>query len=178
MPASPAAQPRTGEQRFTVACSDNKWLGVSVLLWRGDVQLIAPVAKPLQVVLTSWSGDYRQYDLQIPRATSSKLANKAQQRPRQTRILTGRNGSALPNATLLPLTPPQYALCGNALQGLAKSIAWDGEGATCLMEVTCRGATDEAAANAVARSIAGSSLVKAAVYGHDPNWGRIACAAG
>ena len=64
------------------------------------------------------------------------------------------------------------------LQGLAKSIAWDGEGATCLMEVTCLGASDEAAANAVARSIAGSSLVKAAVYGHDPNWGRIACAAG
>ena len=63
-------------------------------------------------------------------------------------------------------------------QGLAKSIAWDGEGATCLMEVTCRGAADEGAANAVARSIAGSSLVKAAVYGHDPNWGRIACAAG
>ena len=63
-------------------------------------------------------------------------------------------------------------------QGLAKSIAWDGEGATCLMEVTCSGAADETAANAVARSIAGSSLVKAAVYGHDPNWGRIACAAG
>jgi len=64
------------------------------------------------------------------------------------------------------------------LQGLAKSIAWDGEGATCLMEVSCTGAADESAANAVARSIAGSSLVKAAVYGHDPNWGRIACAAG
>ena len=63
-------------------------------------------------------------------------------------------------------------------QGLAKSIAWDGEGATCLMEVTCGGAADETAANAVARSIAGSSLVKAAIYGHDPNWGRIACAAG
>ena len=64
------------------------------------------------------------------------------------------------------------------LQGLAKSIAWDGEGATCLMEVSCTGAPDETAANALARSIAGSSLVKAAVYGHDPNWGRIACAAG
>lgn len=64
------------------------------------------------------------------------------------------------------------------LQGLAKSIAWDGEGATCLMEISCTGAADEAAANAVARSVAGSSLVKAAVFGHDPNWGRIACAAG
>jgi glutamate N-acetyltransferase / amino-acid N-acetyltransferase len=69
-------------------------------------------------------------------------------------------------------------LPASMLQGLAKSIAWDGEGATCLMEVSCSGAADETAANAVARSIAGSSLVKAAVYGHDPNWGRIACAAG
>ena len=78
----------------------------------------------------------------------------------------------------------QFASCCRAKlpacmpQGLAKSIAWDGEGATCLMEVSCSGAADDTAANAVARSIAGSSLVKAAVYGHDPNWGRIACAAG
>ena len=46
------------------------------------------------------------------------------------------------------------------------------------MEVMARGAPDEAAANAVARSIAGSSLVKAAIYGHDPNWGRILAAVG
>lgn len=64
------------------------------------------------------------------------------------------------------------------LQGLAKSVAWDGEGATCLIEVTARGAPDDAAAAIIARSVAASSLVKAAVYGHDPNWGRIACAAG
>ncbi|KAK9864821.1 hypothetical protein WJX84_011709, partial [Apatococcus fuscideae] len=64
------------------------------------------------------------------------------------------------------------------LQGLAKSVAWDGEGATCLIEVTAKGAPDDAAAAIIARSVAASSLVKAAVYGHDPNWGRIACAAG
>ena len=64
------------------------------------------------------------------------------------------------------------------LQGLAKSIAWDGEGATCLMEVTCRGATSRADANRVAKSVAGSSLVKSAIFGWDPNWGRIAAAAG
>ncbi|KAK9865988.1 hypothetical protein WJX84_002281 [Apatococcus fuscideae] len=64
------------------------------------------------------------------------------------------------------------------LQGLAKSVAWDGEGATCLIEVTAKGAQDDAAAAIIARSVAASSLVKAAVYGHDPNWGRIACAAG
>ncbi|XVF55327.1 hypothetical protein PTKIN_Ptkin06aG0028200 [Pterospermum kingtungense] len=64
------------------------------------------------------------------------------------------------------------------MQGLAKSIAWDGEGATCLIEVTVTGAEEEAEAGKIARSVAASSLVKAAVYGRDPNWGRIAAAAG
>ncbi|GAB4822124.1 hypothetical protein N2152v2_009170 [Parachlorella kessleri] len=64
------------------------------------------------------------------------------------------------------------------LQGMAKAIAWDGEGATVLVEVECTGAPDDAAAGTVAKSIAGSSLVKSAIFGHDPNWGRIAAAAG
>ncbi|KGN58890.1 arginine biosynthesis bifunctional protein ArgJ, chloroplastic [Cucumis sativus] len=64
------------------------------------------------------------------------------------------------------------------MQGLAKSIAWDGEGATCLIEITVTGANSEADAAKIARSVAGSSLVKSAVYGRDPNWGRIAAAAG
>lgn len=70
-------------------------------------------------------------------------------------------------------------LCLDAvMQGLAKSIAWDGEGATCLIEVRVTGANSEAEAAIIARSVASSSLTKAAVYGRDPNWGRIACAAG
>jgi glutamate N-acetyltransferase/amino-acid N-acetyltransferase len=64
------------------------------------------------------------------------------------------------------------------LQGLAKSIAWDGEGATVLIECEVLGAPDDDAANKVAKSVVGSSLVKSAVFGHDPNWGRIAAAAG
>jgi len=64
------------------------------------------------------------------------------------------------------------------LQGLAKSIAWDGEGATCLLEVTVSGAASDADARLAAKAVASSSLTKAAVFGHDPNWGRIACAAG
>ncbi len=63
-------------------------------------------------------------------------------------------------------------------QHLAKAIARDGEGATCLIEVEVSGATDEEAASLVARTIAGSSLVKSAVFGRDPNWGRIGAAAG
>ena len=64
------------------------------------------------------------------------------------------------------------------LQGLAKSVAWDGEGATCLLEVTVAGAASDADARLAAKAVASSSLTKAAVFGHDPNWGRIACAAG
>ncbi|HEY9853303.1 MAG TPA: bifunctional ornithine acetyltransferase/N-acetylglutamate synthase [Leptolyngbyaceae cyanobacterium] len=63
-------------------------------------------------------------------------------------------------------------------QYLAKAIARDGEGATCLIEVVVTGATDDKSARQVARTIAGSSLVKSAVFGRDPNWGRIAGAAG
>ncbi|MBD2015629.1 bifunctional ornithine acetyltransferase/N-acetylglutamate synthase [Microcoleus sp. FACHB-53] len=63
-------------------------------------------------------------------------------------------------------------------QHLAKAIARDGEGATCLIEVQVSGAGDDKAARQIARSIAGSSLVKSAIFGRDPNWGRIAAAAG
>ena len=63
-------------------------------------------------------------------------------------------------------------------QYLAKAIARDGEGATCLVEVQVSGALNDKEAAAVARTIAGSSLVKSAIFGRDPNWGRIAAAAG
>jgi len=63
-------------------------------------------------------------------------------------------------------------------QHLAKAIARDGEGASCLIEVQVTGADSDADARLIARTIAGSSLVKSAVFGRDPNWGRIAAAAG
>jgi glutamate N-acetyltransferase / amino-acid N-acetyltransferase len=63
-------------------------------------------------------------------------------------------------------------------QHLAKAIARDGEGATCLIEVQVSGASNEQAANQIAKTIVGSSLVKSAIFGRDPNWGRIAAAAG
>jgi glutamate N-acetyltransferase / amino-acid N-acetyltransferase len=63
-------------------------------------------------------------------------------------------------------------------QYLAKAVARDGEGATCLIEVKVSGALENQSASTVAKTIAGSSLVKSAVFGRDPNWGRIAAAAG
>jgi glutamate N-acetyltransferase/amino-acid N-acetyltransferase len=61
---------------------------------------------------------------------------------------------------------------------LAKEIARDGEGATHLIEAVVEGARSRDDAVRVARAIASSSLIKAMVYGLDPNWGRLACAAG
>ncbi len=61
---------------------------------------------------------------------------------------------------------------------LAKQVARDGEGATTLITVTVKSARTEDEAMRAARSVAGSSLVKAAVHGRDPNWGRILSAIG
>lgn len=61
---------------------------------------------------------------------------------------------------------------------LARELARDGEGATKLIEVRVEGAADEADARRVARAVAGSLLVKTAVHGCDPNWGRVLTAAG
>lgn len=63
-------------------------------------------------------------------------------------------------------------------RSLAVQIAADGEGATRLIEVVVTGAPEEEDAAAVARTIVGSPLVKTAVYGEDPNWGRVIAAAG
>ncbi|BAZ44843.1 arginine biosynthesis bifunctional protein ArgJ [Chondrocystis sp. NIES-4102] len=70
------------------------------------------------------------------------------------------------------------AMLTEVCQYLAKAIARDGEGATCLIEVQVSGAQDDQAANQIAKTIVSSSLVKSAVFGRDPNWGRIAAAAG
>jgi len=61
---------------------------------------------------------------------------------------------------------------------LARAMACDGEGATKLLEVQVINASQEQDARLAARAIAGSSLVKTAVFGQDANWGRIFCAAG
>jgi glutamate N-acetyltransferase/amino-acid N-acetyltransferase len=63
-------------------------------------------------------------------------------------------------------------------KSLAKMVVIDGEGATKLIEVVVTGAKDDAEARAAARSIVASNLVKAAVFGADPNFGRILAALG
>ena len=95
---------------------------------------------------------------------------------------TSTNDTVLAFSAGEPLAEPDHALLElgltQAMQELACAIARDGEGATCLIEVRVEGAVDEASALQIARTICGSSLVKTAVHGRDPNWGRIVAAAG
>ncbi len=65
-----------------------------------------------------------------------------------------------------------------ACKVLAKHIAGDGEGATALLEVKVEGASTLDDARTIARSVAKSNLVKSALHGKDPNWGRIVAAVG
>ena len=64
------------------------------------------------------------------------------------------------------------------MEALAKMIAADGEGAGRLMTCTVTNAADEHTAETLAMSICSSSLVKAAMFGADANWGRVLCAMG
>lgn len=61
---------------------------------------------------------------------------------------------------------------------LAKMLAADGEGATKLVEISVVGARNDAVARTIARKISTSNLLKCAIFGEDPNWGRVVAAAG
>ena len=61
----------------------------------------------------------------------------------------------------------------SACAGLARQLIADAEGASHDIEIVVQGASDESAGEAVARSVARSNLFKAAVFGNDPNWGRV-----
>ncbi|HIW77246.1 MULTISPECIES: bifunctional glutamate N-acetyltransferase/amino-acid acetyltransferase ArgJ [Gordonibacter] len=93
------------------------------------------------------------------------------------------NGAAAP-AGVQSFAPGSPALAAfqqalNAVcQNLARQMAADGEGATRLVTVNVTGAANQADADAAARAVANSPLVKTAVYGHDANWGRVAMAIG
>jgi glutamate N-acetyltransferase / amino-acid N-acetyltransferase len=90
------------------------------------------------------------------------------------------NGAA--GGDTLTLDSPDWSAFADAVESvarsLAKEIARDGEGATRLVEVDVEGAEDEASAAALAKSVVGSNLVKAAVFGEDANWGRVLTAMG
>ncbi|HEV2473519.1 MAG TPA: bifunctional glutamate N-acetyltransferase/amino-acid acetyltransferase ArgJ, partial [Chthonomonadales bacterium] len=89
-------------------------------------------------------------------------------------LLAGGNGPAISDVEFEDFSEAVTRLCVT----LAKKIARDGEGATKLIEVAVYGAATEQDARQIARTIAESPLVKTAIFGCDPNWGRILMAVG
>jgi glutamate N-acetyltransferase/amino-acid N-acetyltransferase len=90
--------------------------------------------------------------------------------------------SGLSGVCISDTSSPLYKDFSDVLEAvmlhLAKAIARDGEGATKLVEIRVTGALSDLAARAVAKTIAESPLVKTALFGNDPNWGRLMAAAG
>jgi glutamate N-acetyltransferase/amino-acid N-acetyltransferase len=92
--------------------------------------------------------------------------------------LTSTNDSVFLQATGAAGKPLPDGLLDQVLLQLAMEVLADGEGATRVARVDVSGAADAEEAERVARTIANSQLVQTAVFGHDPNWGRIVQAAG
>jgi glutamate N-acetyltransferase/amino-acid N-acetyltransferase len=90
--------------------------------------------------------------------------------------------SGLSGVCISDTSSPLYKDFSDVLEAvmlhLAKAIARDGEGATKLVEIRITGAPSDPEARAVAKTIAESPLVKTALFGNDPNWGRLMAAAG
>ncbi|MBN2036522.1 MAG: bifunctional glutamate N-acetyltransferase/amino-acid acetyltransferase ArgJ [Chitinispirillaceae bacterium] len=90
-------------------------------------------------------------------------------------LASGASGvSALCNGDLQVFEQGLFSVCND----LCGKIAADGEGATKRVEVLVRGAATEEGARRAAKAVANSTLTKCALFGNDPNWGRIACAVG
>ena len=128
---------------------------------------------------------YLTCDAGVPMEVWQAMVRRAVQRSFNAITVDGdtsTNDSFLAFAAGEPLSADQFELLEHGVtlvaQHLARSIARDGEGATCLIEVLVEGAASESDALQMARTVCGSSLVKTAVHGRDPNWGRIVAAAG
>jgi glutamate N-acetyltransferase/amino-acid N-acetyltransferase len=92
---------------------------------------------------------------------------------------TSDTAAILANGQAGAVDAPAFAATLRAMAiELTQDLARDGEGATKLLEVVVQGAPDRAAARRVAKSVINSPLVKSAIWGADPNWGRVAMAVG
>ncbi len=92
------------------------------------------------------------------------------------------SSSLAKNKPIMDVDSEEYRTFANALyvvlMNLSRMIAKDGEGATKLLECVVDGAPDDCTARVVAKSVITSTLFKCAMFGKDPNWGRILCAVG
>jgi glutamate N-acetyltransferase/amino-acid N-acetyltransferase len=171
VPKEAAVSVRVGESEFTIG-------GIA----KGSGMIHPDLATLLCFLATDAvvSPDFLRYSLEKAVAVSFNMVSIDGDTSPNDMVLLLANGQA-GNELIRESSPLadsfQRALAELCIH-LAKGIARDGEGATKLIEVTVNGASCPEAARLAARAVVASSLVKAAVHGSDPNWGRIMAALG
>lgn len=166
---------RKTEQR-TVQCGDQTYKIAAMAKGAG---MIAPnMATMLSVVLTDAPLSPDQAQSLLSRAASLSFNCVSVDGHTSTNdtllLLSSGTGKELSEDALNAFAGELNQLCIE----LAKQLVFDGEGATHIMQVHVRGAENDAAASTIAKTVAASPLVKTAITGGDPNWGRIVSAAG
>jgi glutamate N-acetyltransferase/amino-acid N-acetyltransferase len=171
VPKEAAITVRTGESQFTIG-------GIA----KGSGMIHPDLATLLCFLATdaAVSRDFLSHSLKKAVAVSLNMVSIDGDTSPNDMVLLLANGQA--GNELISVGSPLADSFQRALSELciylAKGIARDGEGATKLFEVTINGASGPEAARLAARVVVGSSLVKTAVHGSDPNWGRIIAAVG
>jgi glutamate N-acetyltransferase / amino-acid N-acetyltransferase len=146
---------------------------------KGSGMIQPNMATTLGYVMTDANISVKDLKTILTRATAlsyNRLTVDGDTSTNDTVVLLANGASGVkPNAADLELIADSIT---TVLKNLAAQIARDGEGAKKLVRVLVSGAKSEDDANKIGRAIANSPLVKTAVAGSDPNWGRIICAAG
>ena len=184
-----AAEPEGGSAAaqaiLTTDLVDKQWAIETVL--RGRSVRIGGMAKGSGMIHPDMATmlAFISCDMAVPQPLWSEMVSHAVERSFNAITVDGdtsTNDCLLAFAAGSPFEPEDLDALRIGLtmvcQQLARAIARDGEGATCLLEVNVRGTGTNQEARQVARTVCASSLVKTAVHGRDPNWGRIIAAAG
>jgi glutamate N-acetyltransferase/amino-acid N-acetyltransferase len=146
-----------------------------------DVAPLAPHATMLAFLFTDAVADTRALEAALVRVAEETFHRASVDGDTSTNdtliaLASGRAATEPGDGTVV--APPLEEAMGLVSERLARAMVADGEGAEHLVEIVVRGTASNAEALIVARTIATSPLVKTALYGQDPNWGRLLGAAG
>jgi glutamate N-acetyltransferase/amino-acid N-acetyltransferase len=155
---------------------------VTVLGMAKGAAMIGPRMATMLVFLMTdapiWANDLREILVDAVDLSFHCLSVEGHTSTNDTVMLLSSMAGAEPTLRGEEELTPFVEMVRSACQALAEKIADDGEGATHLITIDVQGCRDVAEARTIARSIAEDALVKTAIHGADPNWGRIVSAAG
>jgi glutamate N-acetyltransferase/amino-acid N-acetyltransferase len=177
------SRPKWATVRFALPAADGTDIPVTVSGIAKGVGMIHPrMATMLAVILTDAATDPGTLHGMLRGAAARTWDQLSVDGDTSTNDSVLLLASGASGAAPVGAGDPGAASLGRAIEAVARSLARqqaaDGEGATTLITCQVTGASDDVDARAVARAVISSSLVKAAVHGRDPNWGRIAGAVG